>query len=76
MEPQTLWLTSPSYRRSEATPPTSERPVARYLLMAVALVFLAVFLLLPLIVFDQEPSKGFGHLVETLAICASTRRKA
>ncbi|SIT55787.1 hypothetical protein BQ8794_230097 [Mesorhizobium prunaredense] len=39
-EPQTLWLTSPSYRRSEATPPASGRPVARYLLMAVAFVFL------------------------------------
>ena len=35
-EAQTLWLTSPSCRRSEATPPASEQPVARYLLMAVA----------------------------------------
>ena len=54
--------------KSETTPPTSEKPVARYMLMAVAFVFMAVFLLLPLIiVFEQAFSKGVGHFVETLA---------
>ena len=48
--------------------PTSERPVARLALMAVAFIFLAIFLLLPLvIVFEQGFSRGIGKFVESIA---------
>src|SRR5262245_31118320 len=54
--------------RARLTSPTSERPVARSLLMAAAFIFLAVFLLLPLIVvFDQALSRGIGKVIETLS---------
>ena len=56
-------------RRSAANAsPTSERPVARLALMAVAFIFLAIFLLLPLvIVFEQGFSRGIGKFVESIA---------
>jgi sulfate transport system permease protein len=61
-------MASPIAFASEVTAPTSERRVARYLLMAVAFSFLAVFLLLPLIVvFDQAFSRGVGKFLETFA---------
>jgi sulfate transport system permease protein len=54
--------------RARTTSPTSERPVARTVLMGLAFGFLAVFLLLPLIVvFDQAFSKGLGKILETYA---------
>jgi sulfate/thiosulfate transport system permease protein len=57
----------PATFAAEKTSPTSERPVARYVLMAVAFAFLAVFLLLPLVVvFNQAFAKGTGKIVETL----------
>ncbi|MDW6024925.1 sulfate ABC transporter permease subunit CysW [Mesorhizobium sp. BAC0120] len=53
--------------KSQAASPISEKPVARFVLMAIAFVFMAVFLLLPLIiVFDQAFSKGLEHFVKTL----------
>ena len=49
------------------TSPTSERPLARLVLMAVAFGFLAIFLLLPLvIVFEQGFSRGIGTFVEAI----------
>jgi sulfate/thiosulfate transport system permease protein len=59
-------LVPPFAIRAEVTPPTSERPVARYVLMGTSFAFLGIFLLLPLIVvFDQALSKGVGHFLET-----------
>ena len=58
---------APLAYRAAATSPTSEKPLARWVLMAVAFAFLGVFLLLPLIVvFDQALGKGIGHVFETL----------
>ena len=52
---------------AQKSSPTSERPVARTVLMVVAFAFLALFLLLPLVVvFNQAFSKGIGKVVETL----------
>ncbi len=54
-----------------ALPPTTasvvgERPLARVLLIAVALVFLALFLVLPLVaVFQQAFAKGIGAYLES-----------
>src|SRR6478736_3004468 len=60
-------MSSPVAFAAEKTSPTSERPVARYVLMAVAFAFLALFLLLPLVVvFNQAFSKGVGKVVATL----------
>jgi sulfate transport system permease protein len=50
------------------TSPTSEKPFARWALMALAFVFLGIFLLLPLvIVFAQAFSRGPAKVLETLA---------
>jgi len=49
------------------TSPTSEKPLARWALMAVAFVFLGIFLLLPLVVvFAQAFSRGPAKVLETL----------
>jgi sulfate transport system permease protein len=49
------------------TPPTTEGPVARYTLLALAFVFLALFLLLPLAaVFIEAFRRGAGAFVEAL----------
>ena len=50
------------------TSPTSEKPFARWALMALAFVFLGIFLLLPLvIVFAQAFGRGPAKVLETLA---------
>ena len=44
------------------TSPTSEKPLARWALMAIAFVFLGIFLLLPLVVvFAQAFRRGAGQ---------------
>ena len=54
--------------KAAVTSPTSEQPLARWFLMAAAFIFLAVFLLLPLIiVFEQAFSRGPAKVWETLA---------
>ena len=54
--------------RAAVTSPTSSQPLARWFLMAAAFIFLAVFLLLPLIiVFEQACSRGPAKVWETLA---------
>ena len=54
--------------KAAMTSPTSEQPLARWFLMATAFIFLAVFLLLPLIiVFEQAFSRGPAKVWETLA---------
>ncbi len=61
-------IAAPAPRARHLTSPTSERPLSRAILMAVAFLFLAVFLVLPLvIVFEQAFSRGPAHLWKTLA---------
>src|SRR3954453_5420561 len=58
----------PFAMKAVVTSPTSEKPLARWFLMAAAFIFLGVFLLLPLIVvFDQAFSRGPARGGETLA---------
>jgi sulfate transport system permease protein len=53
---------------TKITSPTSEKPFARWALMATAFIFLGIFLLLPLvIVFAQAFSRGPAKVLETLA---------
>src|SRR3954462_3862262 len=60
-------MSPPLALAAQKTSPTSERPVARYVLMAAAFAFLALFLLLPLVVvFNQAFSKGIGRVIATL----------
>jgi sulfate/thiosulfate transport system permease protein len=61
-------IAPPFALKAQITSPTSEKPLARWFLMASAFVFLGVFLLLPLIVvFDQAFSRGPAKVWETLA---------
>src|SRR5688500_10541431 len=60
--------TAPSPRQPRFRSAVTETPLARYALMAIAFVFLAVFLLLPLIiVFIEAFQKGFDAFGEALA---------
>ena len=50
-----------------AQPVTTERPATRALLIGIAIVFLAVFLLLPLVtVFAEALSRGLGTFIEAI----------
>ena len=61
-------IVPPFAMKAIVTSPTSEKPLARWFLMAAAFIFLGVFLLLPLIiVFDQAFSRGPARVWETLA---------
>jgi sulfate transport system permease protein len=58
-------LPASANRRAKIRPVTEEAPLARYLLIAVAVLFLAVFLFAPLaIVFAEAFSKGAGTFLE------------
>jgi sulfate transport system permease protein len=58
-------LPASANRRAKIRPVTEEAPLARYLLIAVAVLFLAVFLFAPLvIVFAEAFSKGAGTFFE------------
>ena len=60
-------MADPASSRRAMTSPTSEMPVPKFALMAVAFVFLAIFLVLPVVlVFAQAFSKGAAHFAETL----------
>jgi len=52
----------------ELTSPVTERPLVRFVLLAVAFAFLGIFLVLPLIiVFEQAMGKGLEGFAETLS---------
>jgi len=54
-------------RRPAHRPPTTEPPMVRRLLIGVALLFLGLFLFVPLIsVFTQALAKGFGFYLQTI----------
>lgn len=57
----------PAAGEPEKTSPVSESIATRFVLMAVAFLFLAIFLVLPLIiVFEQAFSRGIGTFLESL----------
>jgi sulfate/thiosulfate transport system permease protein len=60
-------IASPATRPIHRSP-TTEPAIVRWILIAVALVFMALFLVIPLVaVFAQALSKGIGYYVHTLA---------
>ncbi len=57
----------PAASRASRPSPVSERPAVKWLLIAVAVVFLAVILLVPLVtVFTQAFAKGWGVYIKAL----------
>ena len=72
MEPQALWLARPSSPTSREhgnlSAAVTERPLAKFVLMALAFGFLALFLVLPLVlVFAKALEDGFGPFGAALA---------
>ena len=61
-------MTSPAATRAIRRSPTTEPAVVRWILIACALLFLALFLVIPLVaVFAQALSKGVGYYFHALA---------
>jgi sulfate transport system permease protein len=61
-------LAAPAASVARNASPTSEKPLARWALTAVAFAFLMLFLVLPLVVvFSEALAKGWGHVIQTLA---------
>ncbi len=64
---QTEVASKPGVRRSRPRRPTTEPFLVRWILIAIALVFLSLFLVIPLVsVFVQAFAKGFGYYIQTL----------